>query len=59
MLTTAERRRLRVDTPDGTPGRPGPPSGPPPPGTAPDSIQLGTWEWEGGHDSARTQKAPQ
>jgi hypothetical protein len=24
-------------------------------GTAPDSIQMSTWEWEGGQDSARSQ----
>jgi hypothetical protein len=28
-----------------------------PAGAAPDSIQLSTWEWEGGQDGARSQKA--
>jgi hypothetical protein len=35
-----------------TAGHPCPPSGQPSPGTAPGSFELGTWEWEGGHDSA-------
>lgn len=26
-------------------------------GTAPDNTQLSTWEWEGGHDSARSPEA--
>ena len=28
-----------------------------PAGATPDSIQLSTWEWEGGQDGARSQRA--
>jgi hypothetical protein len=36
---------------------PGRPPAATPAGTTPDSIQLSTWEWEGGQDGARSQKA--
>ncbi len=36
---------------------PGRPPAATPAGTTPDSIQLSTWEWEGGQDGARSQRA--
>ncbi len=30
--------------------------GQPPPATAPDSTQMGTWEWEGGQDGANSRR---
>ena len=42
-----------------TTGHPGPPSGHSPPGTAPGSTQLGTWEWEGGQQAPDRAKASQ
>jgi hypothetical protein len=41
---------LAAITTAATPGRP-------PAGTTPDSIQLSTWEWEGGRDGASSQRA--
>jgi hypothetical protein len=38
-----------------TAAHPGPPSDPPPPGTAPGSTELSIWEWEGGQDGAKSQ----
>jgi hypothetical protein len=36
---------------------PGRPPAATPAGTTPDSIQLSTWEWEGGQDGARSRRA--
>ena len=36
---------------------PGRPPAATPAGATPDSIQLSTWEWEGGQDGARSQRA--
>ena len=36
---------------------PGRPPAATPAGTTPDSIQLSTWEWEGGQDGTRSQRA--
>ena len=36
---------------------PGRPPAAAPDGAAPDSVQLSTWEWEGGQDGARSRRA--